>query len=128
MAVDAESRATHDDHAVARSVNREQGVLGGRGHDRQGSLAFAVKHGAARADDPQVVPGAPDLEEAGHLTVGADTIIYPFACLGVAPQDLKYAGEPTHCAIGKDTTIREYVTISRGTVGGGGETTSRQDN
>jgi len=45
------------------------------------------------------------------------------ACVGVAPQDLKYAGEPTRCAIGEDTTIREYVTISRGTVGGGGETT-----
>ena len=59
----------------------------------------------------------------GHLTVGAGTTFYPFACVGVAPQDLKYAGEPTRCAIGEDTTIREYVTISRGTVGGGGETT-----
>jgi len=59
----------------------------------------------------------------GHLTVGANTIIYPFACVGVAPQDLKYAGEPTRCTIGAGNTIREYVTISRGTVGGGGETT-----
>jgi len=59
----------------------------------------------------------------GHLTVGANTTIYPFACIGVAPQDLKYAGEPTRCTIGADNTTREYVTISRGTVGGGGVTT-----
>ena len=59
----------------------------------------------------------------GHLTIGARTIIHPFACIGVAPQDLKYANEPTRCTIGSDNTIREYVTISRGTVGGGGETT-----
>ena len=53
----------------------------------------------------------------------AATRIYPFACVGVAPQDLKYAGEPTRCTIGDDNTIREYVTISRGTAGGGGDTT-----
>ena len=59
----------------------------------------------------------------GHTTIGVATTIYPFACVGVAPQDLKYAGEPTRCTIGANNTIREYVTISRGTVGGGGETT-----
>jgi UDP-N-acetylglucosamine acyltransferase len=63
----------------------------------------------------------------GHLTVGANTIFYPFACVGVAPQDLKYANEPTRCSIGSNTTIREYVTISRGTVGGGGLTTVGDD-
>jgi UDP-N-acetylglucosamine acyltransferase len=59
----------------------------------------------------------------GHLTLGPGAIVHPFACLGVAPQDLKYAGEPTRCTIGADTTVREYVTISRGTAGGGGITT-----
>ena len=59
----------------------------------------------------------------GHLTLGANTVVYPFACVGVAPQDLKYAGEPTRCTIGDSTTIREYVTVSRGTTGGGGITT-----
>jgi UDP-N-acetylglucosamine acyltransferase len=59
----------------------------------------------------------------GHLTMGNGNRVFPFACLGVAPQDLKYAGEPTRCAIGDLNTIREYVTISRGTAGGGGETT-----
>jgi UDP-N-acetylglucosamine acyltransferase len=58
----------------------------------------------------------------GHLTLGRGNTIYPFACIGVAPQDLKYANEPTRCVIGDDNTIREYVTISRGTVGGGGTT------
>ncbi len=59
----------------------------------------------------------------GHLTLGRGNTIYPFACVGIAPQDLKYAGEPTRCEIGDDNTIREYVTISRGTAGGGGVTT-----
>ncbi len=58
----------------------------------------------------------------GHLTMGSKNRIYPFACLGVAPQDLKYGGEPTRLEIGNGNTIREYVTISRGTAGGGGLT------
>jgi UDP-N-acetylglucosamine acyltransferase len=58
----------------------------------------------------------------GHTTFGARNKVYSFACLGIAPQDLKYAGEPTRLTIGEDNTIREYVTISRGTAGGGGET------
>lgn len=58
----------------------------------------------------------------GHLTVGARGRIYPFASVGVAPQDLKYKNEPTRAEIGEDTVIRESVTISRGTVGGGGTT------
>jgi UDP-N-acetylglucosamine acyltransferase len=67
-----------------------------------------------------VVLGA---DEAGHLTLGRGNIIYPFACVGIAPQDLKYAGESTRCVIGDNNTVREYVTISRGTTGGGGVTT-----
>ena len=59
----------------------------------------------------------------GHLTIGSANRISSFACLGVAPQDLKYAGEPTSARIGSHNTIREYVTISRGTTGGGGLTT-----
>jgi UDP-N-acetylglucosamine acyltransferase len=58
----------------------------------------------------------------GHLTLGDRNRIFSFACLGIAPQDLKYSGEPTRLEIGDDNTIREYVTISRGTAGGGGET------
>ncbi len=58
----------------------------------------------------------------GHLTLGSRNRIFSFACLGIAPQDLKYAGEPTRLEIGEDNSIREYVTISRGTKGGGGVT------
>lgn len=58
----------------------------------------------------------------GHLTVGARNRFFSFACVGVAPQDLKYKGEPTAVTLGNDNVIRECVTISRGTSGGGGTT------
>jgi UDP-N-acetylglucosamine acyltransferase len=58
----------------------------------------------------------------GHLTAGARNRFYSFACVGIAPQDLKYKGEPTGATLGDDNAIREYVTISRGTAGGGGKT------
>jgi UDP-N-acetylglucosamine acyltransferase len=58
----------------------------------------------------------------GRTRIGARNTIYPFASIGVAPQDLKYRGEPTETIIGDDNTIRENVTISRGTAGGGGVT------
>ena len=58
----------------------------------------------------------------GHLTMGAKNRIYSFACIGISPQDLKYVGEPTAVVIGDNNSIREYVTISRGTIGGGGTT------
>ena len=63
----------------------------------------------------------------GHLTLGNHNRIFSFACLGIAPQDLKYAGEPTSLTIGNNNSIREYVTISRGTAGGGGTTTVGND-
>jgi len=59
----------------------------------------------------------------GHLTMGRNNRVFSFACIGIAPQDLKYAGEQTSAKIGDNNTIREYVTISRGTAGGGGLTT-----
>ena len=59
---------------------------------------------------------------AGHTTLGARNRVFSFACLGIAPQDLKYKGEPTRLTVGEGNDIREYVTISRGTAGGGGET------
>jgi UDP-N-acetylglucosamine acyltransferase len=51
----------------------------------------------------------------GHTRMGARNKIYSFAGIGVAPQDYGYRGEPTRLEIGDDNTIREYVTISRGT-------------
>jgi UDP-N-acetylglucosamine acyltransferase len=58
----------------------------------------------------------------GHLSAGARNRFWPFACVGVAPQDLKYKGESTGVSLGDENMIRECVTISRGTVGGGGTT------
>lgn len=58
----------------------------------------------------------------GHTRIGARNIFHPFCSIGVAPQDLKYKGESTETLIGDDNTIRESVTISRGTAGGGGIT------
>jgi len=58
----------------------------------------------------------------GRTRIGARNTIYPFTSIGIPPQDLKYGGEPTETEIGDDNTIRESVTISRGTVGGGGIT------
>ena len=58
----------------------------------------------------------------GLTTIGDETHVYPFASIGLAPQDLKYAGEPTGTEIGKRNHIREFVTVHRGTAGGGGMT------
>jgi UDP-N-acetylglucosamine acyltransferase len=58
----------------------------------------------------------------GRTRIGARNTIYPFTSIGIPPQDLKYGGEPTETIVGDDNTIRENVTISRGTVGGGGVT------
>jgi len=64
----------------------------------------------------------------GPTTIGADNKIHQFASIGDAPQDLKYAGEPTRLEIGDRNTIRECVTINRGTVSGGGLTKVGSDN
>ena len=58
----------------------------------------------------------------GWTEIGDDTFIYPMASIGLAPQDLKYKGERTRLTIGSGNTFREFVTINRGTFGGGGET------
>ena len=55
----------------------------------------------------------------GHTEIGAGTRIFPFASIGQAPQDLKYRGEPSQLIVGRDNTIREYVTMNPGTEGGG---------
>lgn len=56
----------------------------------------------------------------GGVTIKANTHVYDGAILGAPPQDLKYAGEPTHLEIGENCIIREYTTLNRGTVQGGG--------
>ncbi|MBS4074424.1 acyl-ACP--UDP-N-acetylglucosamine O-acyltransferase [Ameyamaea chiangmaiensis] len=63
----------------------------------------------------------------GHTRLGAGSLYYPFCTIGLAPQDLKYAGESTRCAVGARTVVRENVTIHRGTQTGGGLTTVGAD-
>ena len=58
----------------------------------------------------------------GRTTIGEGAVLYPFCTVGLAPQDLKYRGEPTRCEIGPRTQIREHCTIHRGTVTGSGVT------
>ncbi|WP_336760351.1 acyl-ACP--UDP-N-acetylglucosamine O-acyltransferase [Asaia sp. VD9] len=54
----------------------------------------------------------------GITEIGAHVEIFPFVTVGLAPQDLKYRGEPTRCVVGAHTVIRENVTIHRGTAQG----------
>src|SRR6202140_1386623 len=58
----------------------------------------------------------------GPSKIGAGNGFFPFCSIGMAPQDLTYAGEPTRLEIGDHNQIREFVTINRGTVKGGGLT------
>jgi UDP-N-acetylglucosamine acyltransferase len=64
----------------------------------------------------------------GRVSLGPDNTVAPFASLGGPPQDLKYAGEPTSVTIGARNRVCEYVTVSRGTQGGGGVTRVGDDN
>lgn len=63
----------------------------------------------------------------GHTRVGEGSVIFPFASVGMPPQDLKYKGEESRLEIGARVTIREHVTINPGTEGGGMLTTVGDD-
>ena len=58
----------------------------------------------------------------GPTEIGANNRFYPFATIGIEPQDLKHGGEETTLTIGNGNIFREYVNLHRGTVGGGGNT------
>lgn len=64
----------------------------------------------------------------GWTSVGDGTRIFPYASVGLIPQDLKFRGEMTRLEVGARNLIREFVTIHRGTQGGGGVTTIGDDN
>ena len=63
----------------------------------------------------------------GLTTLGAKTRVFQFASIGDAPQDRKYAGEPTRLEVGDRNVFREFCTINRGTAGGRGVTTIGDD-
>ena len=63
----------------------------------------------------------------GWTEIGAGTTIWPFACVGEVPQDLKFKGERTRLTVGARTRIREGATLNTGTEGGGGVTSVGED-
>jgi UDP-N-acetylglucosamine acyltransferase len=70
----------------------------------------------------------PNVIVEGHTRIGCNNRIHQFACIGGPPQDKKYGGEPTAVERGDQNTIREYVTINRGTAQDAGVTRVGNDN
>jgi len=81
---------------------------------------FAVIGAQVRLGDRVVVGHHASV--LGPSTIGGGTQIFPFASIGSAPQDFGYKGEPTRLEIGERNVFREFVTVNRGTVKGGGLT------
>jgi UDP-N-acetylglucosamine acyltransferase len=101
--------------------------------DSRAELADDVTVGPYAVIGPHVRIGAGSSIGAhcvveGHTTIGSDNRIFQFASIGGAPQDKKYAGEPTRLTIGNGNTVREFVTINTGTVQDGGLTAVGDDN
>ena len=101
--------------------------------DAGAELAADVSVGPYSIIGPDVTIGAgtgigPHVVINGPTRIGADNRIFQFASLGEAPQDKKYAGEPTRLEIGDRNTIREFVTFNRGTVQDEGVTRIGDDN
>ena len=87
---------------------------------------YAVIEGEVRVGpDTEIGPHA---VIEGRTEIGSGNKIGPFTIIGGPPQDLSYKGEPTTVKIGNNNLIREYVSIHRGTVGGGGETVIGDEN
>ena len=101
--------------------------------DSRALLDSSVEVGAYSIIGPNVCIGAgsiigPHVVLDGHTTLGCDNRIFQFASIGGAPQDKKYAGEPTRLEIGDRNTIREFCTFSLGTVQDAGVTRVGDDN
>ena len=95
--------------------------------DKKAKIGKEVKIGPFCYIGPEVQIGdnvelISNIHIEGNTKLGQGTKIFPFASIGTPPQDLKYKGENTKLEIGKNNKIREYVTISPGTEGGGGLT------
>ena len=96
-------------------------------------LGPGVRVGPYAVIGPRVRLGAGCVVEShavidGDTELGEGNHVFPFASIGLASQDLKYRGEPTRVVIGDRNTFREYVTVHRGTAGGGGVTRIGSDN
>ena len=96
-------------------------------------LADGVSIGAYSLIGEHVEIGAntwigPHVVIEGHTRIGADNRFFQFCSIGAAPQDKKYAGEPTGLEIGDRNTFRESCTVNRGTTQDRGTTTAGNDN
>jgi len=88
--------------------------------DPRAQLGEGVQVGPFAVIGPEVVIGdacriGPHVVLDGRVHMGRRNRIFPGACIGLEPQDLKYTGDPTAVVIGDDNTIRECVTINRAT-------------
>jgi UDP-N-acetylglucosamine acyltransferase len=134
--------ASVDGHVVAEATlvlafertRRQEGLYPGASVHPAAIVHAGATIGAGTFVGPHAVIG-PNVSLGRHCRVGASSIIdgcptvgdhteiFPFASIGLAPQDLKFKGEATRLVIGQHNVFREFVTIHRGTAGGGGLTT-----
>jgi UDP-N-acetylglucosamine acyltransferase len=129
----AQAVAYVDDQVVAEAELILGIEPGAADVDATATVYAGARIGAGTVVGPNCVIG-PDVCIGRHCLIGAsvaidgwteigdETQIYPMASIGLAPQDLKYRGERTRLVIGRHNIFREFVTINRGTQGGGGET------
>ena len=134
------SAVAYIDDVVVAEADLVLGLIGGAQSGNQRPLIdpTAVVHPAARIgagtrNEPHVVIGehvqigrncriGASTVIGGYTEIGDDNEIFPMASIGLIPQDLKFGGEQTKVVIGNRNVIREFVTIHRGTGGGGGVT------
>jgi UDP-N-acetylglucosamine acyltransferase len=101
--------------------------------DPKAQLDSSVEIGPYSMVGPHVTIGAgtvvgPHVVIEGHTTIGRDNKFFQFSSIGAAPQDKKWAGEPTRLEIGDRNTIREFCTFNTGTVQDKGVTRLGNDN
>ena len=101
--------------------------------DPKAELDSSVEVGAFSIIGPNVAIGAgtvvgPHVVIEGHTTIGQDNKFFQFSSIGAAPQDKKWAGEPTRLEVGDRNTVREFVTFNLGTVQDEGVTRLGNDN
>lgn len=87
---------------------------------------FAIVEGGVEVGEGTVVGAHAML--TGYTEIGNNCNIYPYASLGTPPQDVAFVEAPTRLVIGEETTIREFVSINRGTEKGGGITRVGRNN
>jgi UDP-N-acetylglucosamine acyltransferase len=101
--------------------------------DRKAQIDSSVQIGPYAVIGPQVSIGAgtkigPHTVIEGITTLGSNNQVFQFASIGAAPQDKKYRDEPTELIVGDSNTIREFVTLNRGTSQDQGVTRIGNDN